>query len=262
MKKVVYSCITGGYDDVPKHKYIDRSWDYILFTDNEDLIKKGKVFQWVIKPLKFNKLTNVKNARWHKVNAHKLFPDYDYSLWLDACASIQNKTVFDNIEKFIKQDALLVVPTHYERNCIYDEAEIIKDWCIDYISIVDAEMEHLKREMYPKNYGLNDTSMLLRRHNKMKSALDLWWKMIKNYSKRDQLSFNYAMWKNNIKILSLYDDPQYYRHSGNIKFVFNPSHTHDRIKQKQPIKRTKRWVKLVCCFIPGKQNRKKFRQAY
>ena len=79
MKKVLYSCITGGYDNIPVHKYVAPDWDYVLFTDNENLIKLGKYEHWNIKPLVFNKLTNVKNSRWHKVNAHILFPEYDYS---------------------------------------------------------------------------------------------------------------------------------------------------------------------------------------
>ena len=89
--KVVYSCITGGYDDIPVHKYISNEWDYILFTDNDDLIRAGTFAHWTIKPLQFDKLTNVKNARWHKINPHILFPDYDYSLWLDSTIIINNE---------------------------------------------------------------------------------------------------------------------------------------------------------------------------
>ena len=143
-KKVVYACITGEYDDIPVHKYVAPDWDYVLFTDNQELIRQGHFAHWTIRPLVFNKLTNVKNARWHKVNAHKLFPEYDYSLWLDSNIVVNNDGLFDLANKLIKQNTLVAVPNHPERKCIYAEAEKIKEYKIDYPDIVDTEINVLR----------------------------------------------------------------------------------------------------------------------
>jgi len=235
MKKVVYSCITGGYDQIPIYNAIAPDWDYVLFTDNPELIKRGKLYHWRVRPLAFTKMDNVRNARWHKVNAHILFPEYDYSLWIDGNISIEKKQAFDIFEKFIKNHVLVVVPTHPSRKCIYQEAKTILNLSIDYPCVVKAEMKYLHCNKYPKNNGLSETCILLRRHNKICKALDLWWYMIAKYSKRDQLSFNYAMWKNNITIQPLYDsnDTETHRTSKNFKFTYGATHDQNKVKTRK-----------------------------
>ena len=54
----------------------------------------------------------------------------------------------------------------------------------------------------PKNYGLNETNILLRRHNvpQIIKLMDEWWSYIEKYTKRDQLSLSYVLWKNDISI--------------------------------------------------------------
>ena len=257
MKKVVYSCITGGYDKIPVHNYIAPDWDYVLFTDNNDLIKAGKYAHWTIKPLFFDKLTNVKNARWHKVNTHILFPEYDVSLWIDSNIIVNNNNLFKVIDNLIKNDVLVGVPNHPERKCIYDEAEIIKNNDIDYESIVDSEMYFLKKEKYPKNNGLCETGIMFRQHNKIKNTLDLWWYMIETYSKRDQLSFNYALWKTGIKHFPIYtNDSGFGCHHETDDFTFVYSKNHNRYI-KIPF-----LIRLLCCFIPIAKYRRKLKQKF
>lgn len=233
MKKVIYSCITGGYDNIPEHKYVSPDWDYVLFTDNPDLISRGRINHWIIRPLAFAKRDNVRNARWHKINAHILFPEYEYSLWLDGNVSVNNKNVFDIIDKFISENSTVAVPLHPVRKCVYQEADTIINLHIDYPKTVKSEMRFLHTEKYPNNNGLAETNILLRRHNDIAPALDLWWNMVNKYSKRDQLSFDYAMWKNNIKTIPFYDDngAGTHRNNGDFKFTYIPAHNQDKIKK-------------------------------
>ena len=137
MKKVIYTCITGGYDEVPKHLITDSAWDYVLFTDSKDLIARGTVGHWSVRPLSYNELTNVKNARWHKINSHRLFPEYDYSLWVDGNVSINTSAVFDKLNEFISSDVRIAVPLHPTRSCVYQEADTIKRLKIDSNKIVN-----------------------------------------------------------------------------------------------------------------------------
>ena len=262
IKKVVYSCITGGYDDIPIHNYVDANWDYVMFTDNRDLIKRGKYEHWTIRPLAFDKLTNVKNARWHKVNAHILFPEYDYSLWIDSNIIVNNENLFQTLDKLITQKCPVAVPNHPLRTCIYDEAAEIKRCQIDFPKTVDAEMNFLKRKHYPKGNGLSETNILLRKHNDITETLDLWWKMIEKYSKRDQLSFNYALWQTGVPNTPIYTDENgfgIHRKSDDFTFVFKSSHNQNKIT-KQPSELRKFVVRLVGCFIPIAKYRRKFKQ--
>lgn len=235
MKKFVcYTCCTGGYDDILQHTVVHPDWDYIFFTDNPDLIRQKKVGHWQIRPLVFDKLTNVKNARWHKVNAHILFPEYTASLWLDANLKINSNNVFKKVDHMIEQDTLICVPLHPERHCIYDEAKAIIELRIDYSKIVNQQMKVLKKEKYPAGNGLHETGILFRQHNKIASALNLWWQMIQRYSKRDQLSFDFAMWKNQITVLPFYSNGKDHHLNGD--FVFQSGKKHDQDKLSEPFR--------------------------
>ncbi len=267
IKKVVYSCLTGGYDDVPVYKYIAPGWDYILFTDDADLIKSGSFAHWTVRPLQFNKLTNVKNARWHKINAHKLFPDYDYSLWLDSNICINDSGLFDLVDNLIKNKTLVAVPNHPERLCVYKEAEIIKMHKIDAQNIVDQEIKILQDDNYPRNKGLSETGILLRRHNNIKSALDLWWYMVEKYSKRDQLSFNYALWKNNIERTPIYSGPYgfgIHRLSDTFSFSYNKKHGQQKFRTETNNKfYIPLWLaRIICLFVFSHEKRRDFRHKY
>lgn len=62
-------------------------------------------------------------------------------------------------------------------------------------------------EGFPEHYGLTENSIIYRNHNsdKIISIMDEWWQFIENYSKRDQLSLFYILWKNNINMQYLTD---------------------------------------------------------
>ncbi len=38
VRSVVYTCLTGGYDSLKEHRYVDDDWDYVCFTDNKELL--------------------------------------------------------------------------------------------------------------------------------------------------------------------------------------------------------------------------------
>jgi hypothetical protein len=265
-RKIVYTCITGGYDNIPRHPYVADGWDYVLFTDDAELIKRGRVEHWVVKPLAFNKLTNVKNARWHKVNAHKLFPDYDYSLWLDSNILVNNEKLFKIADDLIKKKTLVAVPNHPLRKCIYDEAVVIKNEQIDFPNIVDREINFLCEEGYPKNNGLSETGILLRAHNRIKKTLNLWWRMIAKYSKRDQLSFNYALWKTGVGATPIYTDVAgfgIHRTSSDFSFVYAPSHNHNNVAIDAGKQFIPKFIgRVFCCLIPIAKYRRRFRKTY
>ena len=57
--------------------------------------------------------------------------------------------------------------------------------------------ERYNAEHFEDNYGLGEFSFIIRRHNKKDciNIMEKWWNEIINYSHRDQLSFNYILWK-------------------------------------------------------------------
>lgn len=197
-KRIIYTCIVGNYDIAPiLQKYLDKDAKYICFTDNLGLIKHRKIGEWEIRPLEFNKLCDTKNARWHKTHPHILFPDFEESIWIDANIEILSNKM---IEYYKNSNTKILVPIHHCRNCIYKEIDAVEAFKRESEENIAHTKQMLIKNNMPEHYGLNETNIIYRKHNDTQiiKLMEEWWEIIENYSKRDQLSFSYILWKNNI----------------------------------------------------------------
>jgi len=195
--KVIYTALVGKYDSLSDPKYIMHNWDYVCFSNN---IKKKGNSVWEIRPIPIHHSDSLILSRFPKINPHILLPEYDYSFWIDANINIQDDRLEQRIEELIKQNINLSLFLHPERNCIYDEAmTCIKDG-FDKKSIIEKQIKFLKREKYPINNGLFANGLIFRKHNEqvISSLGNEWWNLYLKFSKRDQLSLGYLLWKNNI----------------------------------------------------------------
>ena len=201
-KKVVYTCITNRYDDLSEiacFHYTDFDWDYVCFTDDEELIAQQRFGIWDIRPLVFTDLDVIRNARRHKILAHCFFPEYEESLYLDANVNILTPWLFEEIQRRQKD---FLIPTHFALDCLYKEYEhVLQFGMIDPV-LGEEQIEKYRHEGFPANYGLNETNILYRRHNDpaVIELMDDWAKEIIHFTQRDQLSLSYVMWKHHRKI--------------------------------------------------------------
>lgn len=198
-KIVCYTYISNQYDCLKEHSYVCPDWDYVCFTNNKKLLKQKQIGVWKIEKSQFEKLDPKRNSGWHKTHPHVLLPKYNKSLWIDSNIDV----LTDYLENIIKTTTKkLFVPVHYERDCIYDEIKEVNKINYDTPEKCDATYEFLKSKHMPEKYGLNETNIMLRHHNDktIKSIDKMWWDCIKRYSKRDQLSFSYCLFKHNIKV--------------------------------------------------------------
>jgi hypothetical protein len=131
--------------------------------------------------------------------AHRYLPEYDISIWVDGVVD-----VCGNIKDFLKPfdfDTYSVfIPEHPVRKCLYKEIDAcikIKKLKGDEITLAKKQLERYRAEKFPENYGLVQTNVMIRKHNDQysKDLMEKWWSELKDYSHRDQLSFNYALWK-------------------------------------------------------------------
>ncbi len=194
---VVYTCITNDYDDLREieiYKYIDKNWDYVCFTDNQEHINLGQIGIWEIRPLFFKNLDNTRNSRKHKLSPHVLFPQYENSIWIDANINILSSHLFDEI---VKKKQEIVVTEHFKNTCIYQEYQDVINAKLDDLNLINRELELIKKDNMPQNFGMPETNVLYRKHNSevVKKLDENWLDMVLNYSKRDQLSFSYLLWK-------------------------------------------------------------------
>lgn len=196
-KICVYTCITGDYDDLHEIEIKEKNVDYLCFTNNKNIKSKT----WRIIYIEQDGLDNQRLSRKIKMLGHPIIlENYDISVWMDASV-IFKKSIKNFVSTFLKKNSFAAFK-HTYRDCIYEEAlECIrlkkdkKDNIIKHIAF-------LKNEKYPKNNGLYEMTVFIKKHNdkKVKETMKLWFDIICNYSKRDQLSFMYCVWKTGLKI--------------------------------------------------------------
>lgn len=193
-KKVIYTCISGNYDTLKEPKFVDPEFDYICFTD-QDITSNF----WEIRPLPKDTegLSQVKKQRKIKVNPHLYLPDYEFSVWVDANVELRGSVEFYVEENCPKERGVFSVGLHPQRDCVYDEFEACLRYKKDTKEIMGPQVEGYKAEGYPEHNGMVQTGILLRYHNdpECKKIDEMWWREIEVKSHRDQISFNYVLWK-------------------------------------------------------------------
>ncbi|MBI9020706.1 MAG: DUF616 domain-containing protein [Verrucomicrobia bacterium] len=197
MKVVCYTVLVGGYDTLRDPSYLSENWDYVCFTNQP--LKTCSV--WKARPLK--KVIDadaIRTCRWHKMHTHLLFPEYELSIYIDANVQITGPHLESRLNQFITDNTLLALPPHPQRTCVYDEV----DECIQThrdCAVRIRNMEQLlKAENFPRQAGLFENNLIFRAHNhpgivRLNVA---WWDLIITYSRRDQLSLTYLLWKHRI----------------------------------------------------------------
>lgn len=223
-ERVVYTCITGSYDFIQHHKFLHPDWDYVCFTDDPELVKRKRIGAWEIRSTCFQALDNVRNARWHKLHPHLILKDYTYSLWCDGNCNILDETIFLRTEALIYEQETLCVSRHYERDCVYDEIEACIAQLKDNPDLIKSQRENLIALGYPQKNGLHETCLIFREHQHpvCKRIMDLWWEYVYSFSRRDQLSFDVALWENDVTMQEFLVHP--IRVSGHIQFYYPPNH--------------------------------------
>lgn len=188
---VIYTAMSGGVDFIADPEHVIDGVDYVCFTDAKGLSSRV----WEFRPLAEMDESPVRRAKHPKILPHLYFPEYNWSLWVDANIRIRLP-----IEEFLVEHLSAGPFTafkHPERSCLYVEAEVCIEKGKDSAEIIRNQVDRYRQEGFPPEQGMAECNVLLRRHNEAAviAAMDLWWAEIHSGSKRDQLSFTYALWK-------------------------------------------------------------------
>ena len=197
-KKIcVYTCITGEYDELQPIEVKEKNVDYVCFTNNKKITSN----EWKVIYIEDNTLDNCRLARKLKMLGHPYISEnYNISVWMDA-RIIFKKKVVDFVKTYLKNNSFAAI-RHHARNCIYEEAEACLKLKKDSKSNILKTIKFLKSENYPEQNGLYEMTVFIKKHNDplVIRTMFMWFNMICNYSKRDQLSFMYCVWKTGLKI--------------------------------------------------------------
>ncbi len=200
----IYTVITGNYDnlsEIPDELYFPDIYDYIFLTDNSNIKSKNwKVIKIDLIDNDFQ-LTN----RFYKIIINKYIKKYKQSIYIDGKVTLK-KNIFKELYNLNNYDMLCF--EHYKRKCLYQEGAVLLH---PYKQISTKEeivplIQYIKKNNFPKLFGLTDNCCLIRNHSDLvKNTMIQWFDYVKNYCRRDQISFMFCVWKNNLNLLKLSD---------------------------------------------------------
>lgn len=250
-KIVIYSALVGSRGSITEPSYIPKGVDFIFFTDQKQITSKV----WQVRRVEpIIPGDTVRSARAIKALAHKFLPEYEYSIWVDANLEIRGDIVELLKEYIMKPHNQIAAFSHANnrdsRNSVAEELEALleanrRGRFRDQSELMKKQFNRYKEAGFPDTNGLVVSMVLLRKHNDplCRQTMEEWWNEIKNFSRRDQLSFNYVCWKNNLPITYLPGDS---RNNPYIKF-------HPHVKTSS-VKRLKSRLKKIMSSLRNRLN--------
>jgi len=217
----IYSCATGGYDRplIPEARM--ENSEFVFFTDTEIEYPEP----WQVKPTAYWNPDPVKVARFYKTNPDKFLIEFDIVIWIDANIVITGD-ISKYIDRVILNNASFGVIRHPYRSNAYEEAASLIDRNMDNPEVIGEQIISCREQGYPENVPMTETNFLIMDLNRQetRNALAIWWSEINKFSRRDQISFDFACWKAGAKCVGLFDeggsvrsnpDFVYFIHGGN-----------------------------------------------
>lgn len=191
----VYTVIIGDYDFLCEVKYPDENIKYVCFTDNTSLHSDT----WKVCYIDREFDDPIIESRKYKILPH-LFIDTEYSLYIDANIQFK-KSPLEYMNQYWDRENILLAP-HPKRDCIYQEAAANILGNKDLAQRLINQVYIYSKCGCPEHTGLFYGGIIGRRHLKEEVIIfeEEWWEHFQKYSRRDQLSLAYLIWKNAAEI--------------------------------------------------------------
>ncbi len=202
LQAAVYTAITRGYDTLkPQPQDFVGAARQVAFLDRETAaLHEGHARGWQIEERIVPIDEPRRASRYYKANAHRAFPDAEFSLWIDASIAIVAPMSLARLAEIFLADCDICVFGHHARRSIAEEAAACKTLGLDDAATIDRQLERYRLQGMPPAMGLAELPVILRRHTAaVRDFNEAWWAEIVSGSHRDQLSFDYNSWKSGIR---------------------------------------------------------------
>lgn len=219
-KLIVYTCVTGGYDSVSRPSALPEWADFLCFGQDS--------------PVTWQASDNTQLARYAKLNPHLVLPEgYDYCLWTDGNIDVVDPAFFSKVEEMMAGGVLYAGLHHPQRDDVYEESLRILQNDRESFCRLARLVKFLKKEGFPRHYGLDETNVILRRHNdpKVREFDELWWEMLRTWTNRDQMTQSWCFRKTGLQHVHFLPQGQCAQNHPWFKYTF---HGRPYVKDKSP----------------------------
>ncbi len=197
----IYTCITGGYEQLKEPVWCPDNCDFYVITDRE--VSSDSAWRRLdIADMRLpENLTSAERNRYCKMFPHRLpvIGDYKYSVYIDG------KIIpYSDLTEFVNRigESGMAFHRHTHRNCAYDEAAACLLVKKENKERIQKTIAFLESEEFPRNYGLLECCCIARAHESetMQDVMTAWWEAFMQYAKRDQLTLPCVLYKRGIRI--------------------------------------------------------------
>ncbi|TPE45063.1 glycosyltransferase domain-containing protein [Amaricoccus solimangrovi] len=204
---ILYTCANLAYDQIFSPVVSSPGIEPVLFSDRKPRFVSG--WNWRPMPEAAAALGPSLGNRYAKFFPAKIFPEADYSIYIDA-----NLLVIADLnpllEEFIASGADIGLFPHSARGDIQSEL----DFCGEVGKIAPADLplgqaqiDFYRAEGLPRDHVLTENAIILRRHGRgeargaaLDAAMELWWEQLARFTKRDQLSLPYVLHRSGLGV--------------------------------------------------------------
>lgn len=195
---VIYTVLIGQkeplrnpLETLPPDATTDLALDFVCLTDDPALTSPV----WRFEPLTDRHLPPEKLSRRPKALPHEYFPAHTHSLYIDNTVSFKRLPQAADLAAVGDEAALFRAFRHSTRDTPAQEAAVLATLGYDDVSTLCRQLDFYGRQhALAAITPLTTGTVLLRSHHhpQLRRFGQLWWESILAFSKRDQLSLDYA----------------------------------------------------------------------
>ena len=192
-RRAVCTTVIGGYEVLTEQPVAAGSaMTFVCLTDDPELRSETWEVRLVEPALPMDP---VRSARRIKLLLHEYVPEFAETLWIDNSIRLL-RTPDDLVGATLDRADLAMVP-HPFRSTVLDEFRAVAEQQLDDPARIDEQLAHymasapevLEEQPYAAGF------VVRRSTPDVVGLMECWWEQVLRYSRRDQLSFNWAAWR-------------------------------------------------------------------
>jgi GT2 family glycosyltransferase len=196
----VVTAITGSFDALLLPNYLEPEIDYFCVTNS--VFDGYGVFR--LTPCPYLDADPRRTSRYVKTNLLRLFPGYDFVVWVDANVLVRKK-IADFVAAVETSGCQIGAISHPLRASYCEEASEVIAQKLDDSEVITAQVNRYEGIDGLAEANLIESNFMVfdGRDRKTMEFQRLWWNEINQYSRRDQISINYCLIKAGVEWKSL-----------------------------------------------------------